>query len=168
MYQTNDWNGAGRTFEQAVKSIYRLKMKVLPEATHNQEENMSGDQKTIKNVAMGRLLRNIALILIAVIVFSCFPNLVSGECSHGHDHDHDHHHHHHHHDHEHVVEPASFKWSREANEVHSHHEHEHAHHEHLHQHQHGHEHQHEHQHHKKESVKKPAAAAGKRQTTIFN
>lgn len=83
------------------------------------------NQKPLKDVVSKRLLRNAAIALIVVIVFFCFPNLVTGDC--GHDHGDGHHHHHHHHEHDHIEEPASFKWSRAANEKVSH-EHEHEHH----------------------------------------
>lgn len=78
-----------------------------------------GHKQQLPGLVNKRLMRNVALALVAVIVFFCFPNLVSGDC--GHDHGVGHGHHHHHHDHEHISEPASFKWSREANEEHSHH-----------------------------------------------
>lgn len=83
------------------------------------------NQKPLKDVVSKRLLRNAAIALIVLIVFFCFPNLVTGDC--GHDHGDGHHHHHHHHQHEHIEEPASFKWSRAANEEVPH-EHEHEHH----------------------------------------
>lgn len=88
--------------------------------------------------------RNCAIGLALFIVFMSLPSLCAG---HGHDHDHDHHHHH--------AEPASFKWSREANELYEeelhHHDHGHDHvhhheHDHIHSHEHVHEHAHEHVH----------------------
>lgn len=85
------------------------------------------------NQSIHLFLRNLAIGLTVLIVFLSLPNYCSGDCGHA-NHDHEHHHHH-------VDEPASFKWSRQANEVHdagdhhhhpddSHHHHEHKHHHH--------------------------------------
>lgn len=87
-------------------------------------------QKSLQSVVTSRLVRNVAIALILLIVFFCFPNFVSGDCGHDHSHDNGHHH-------EHIEEPANFKWTREANEGHSH-----SHHEPEHEHEHHHEHKH--------------------------
>lgn len=71
--------------------------------------------------------RTIAIGAIVVIVFLSLPHLCSADCGHSHDH-HDHEHHHHH------QEPASFKWSKQANEAHEVNSHHHT--EHLHGHDH--------------------------------
>lgn len=98
------------------------------------------DKTTLKNVSdreTSRFLRNVAIGLAVVIVFLSLPNLCSSDC--GHDHGH---HDHEHHDHEHIDEPASFKWTRQANEA------ERLHHEQTEDHKHGHgHHHHEHAHH---------------------
>lgn len=91
------------------------------------------NQKPLKDVVISRLLRNISIALIVAIVFFCLPKAASADCGHDHGHDHGNGHHH-----EHIEEPASFKWSREANQEHSHDEHTHKH---------GQHHQHEHTHH---------------------
>lgn len=75
--------------------------------------------------------RKLAIGAIIFIVLLSLPKYCSGDCGHSHD---DPHHHHHH-----VDEPASFKWSKQANEA----EHLHDHHHHDHDHQ-GHEHHHHH------------------------
>lgn len=86
-------------------------------------ENVS--QKPISvNQSTHQLWRNIAIGIIVVIVFLSLPNYCSGDCGHDHHgHGHDHHHH----------EPASFKWSQQANE-HHHEESENADHHHHHHH----------------------------------
>lgn len=62
-------------------------------------------QKPISiNKSTHQLWRNVAIGIIVVIVFLSLPNYCSGDC------EHDHHHH--------VNEPASFKWSQQANEHH--------------------------------------------------
>lgn len=97
---------------------------------------MSVSEKKSKNVfeyETNQLLRSIAIGLIVLVLFLSFPSYCTGECSHGH-HDHDDHHH------QHPEEPASFKWSREANvdheQVHSHQEPPHSHDDHHHHHKH--------------------------------
>uniref|UniRef100_A0A182QGW2 Zinc transporter n=1 Tax=Anopheles farauti TaxID=69004 RepID=A0A182QGW2_9DIPT len=93
---------------------------------------------------------HIALGLFLVIMFLSFPTLCG---AHGHDHlhDHDHDHHHHH-------ESPSFKYSKQANEMHEaepmedphhHHHHHHGgdHDHHHHHHHHGGDHSHDHHHH---------------------
>lgn len=94
---------------------------------------MGTKEKTAKNVAdheTSNLLRSLAIGVIILIVFLSLPNFCTG-----HSHDHDDHHHHHEHDNE----PASFKWSRQANEgfeervQHEPHSHGHDHHHHAHE-----------------------------------
>lgn len=92
------------------------------------------NQKPLKDVVISRILRNIAIAAIIAIIFFCFPAYVSGDCGHEHGDPGPHHH-------DHIEEPASFKWTRQANEEHLHHEHEHTD-----DHGHGHEH-HQHEHH---------------------
>lgn len=86
--------------------------------------------------------RNLALAIIVFLVFFTLPNLCGAHGSHQHDH------HGHSHD-----EPASFKYSRQANEEilkkeeHHHHGHHHHHHDddgHGHAHGHGNDHGHGH------------------------
>lgn len=62
------------------------------------------------NQSTQQLWRTVAIGFIVLIVFLSLPNYCSGDC--GHDHHGHHHHGHHHH------EPASFKWSQQANEHH--------------------------------------------------
>lgn len=92
--------------------------------------NEKVSQKPISvNQSTQQFWRNIAIGIILVIVFLSLPNYCSGDCGHdhhGHGCDHDHHHH--------VNEPASFKWSQQANEHHHEesgntgHQHDHDHH----------------------------------------
>lgn len=91
---------------------------------------------TVPEYEKNKILRRAAIGLAFLIVFLSLPSLCFG---HGPGHDHDHHHH---------EEPASFKWSRQANEVYEEevHHHHHHHHSHEHAHDHGHEHAHEHAH----------------------
>lgn len=81
--------------------------------------------KSIDNNASGkRFLRNLAIGITLIIVFLSFPGLCGA--------------------HEHTHENPSFKYSREANEMHSHDHHD------AHDHHHGHahdHHDHEEQHH---------------------
>lgn len=73
-------------------------------------------QKPISvNQSTQQLWRTVAIGIIVAIVFLSLPNYCSGDCGHDHHgHEHDHHHH--------VNEPASFKWSQQANEHHHHEE----------------------------------------------
>lgn len=111
--------------------------------------------KTVSDHESNQLLRSIAIGAIIFIVFLSLPKLCSADCGHSHEHhhhDHDHGHHHddHDHGHHHHEEPASFKWSRQANEAYED--------EHNHQGHHG----HQHHHHKYEDpihTKKPTKAA---------
>lgn len=70
--------------------------------------------------------RTIAIGAFVLIAFLSLPQLCSADCGHSHGHHHhDHDHHHHHHE-----EPASFKWTKQANEAYeddSHHHHHHHH-----------------------------------------
>lgn len=95
--------------------------------------------------------RNLAVVIIVVLVFFTLPSLCGAHGDHDHSHD----------------EPASFKYSRQANEKILREEHHHNHHDHYHEsshhghHDHGHEH-HEHSHghhhhHYEESVNKKSA-----------
>lgn len=78
--------------------------------------------------------RNLAVVIIVFVVFFTLPSLCGA-----HEHDHDHDHHGHSHD-----QPASFKYSKQANEQllreehHDHHGHDHVHGHHDHGHDHGH------------------------------
>lgn len=99
---------------------------------------MTGQNKS-KNVSdheSNQLWRSIAIGAIIFIVFLSLPKLCSADCGHSHEHHHHDHDHGHHHD-----EPASFKWSRQANEAsekehnthgHHHNHHHHGEHEHIH------------------------------------
>lgn len=99
--------------------------------------------KRISDHESNHLLRSLAIGAIILIVFLSLPHFCSAECGHSHDH-HDHHHHHDHdhdHDHGHHDEPASFKWTKKANEIYEeeqHHHHDSHHHSHSHG-SHGHE-----------------------------
>ncbi|XP_055295595.1 protein catecholamines up [Sitodiplosis mosellana] len=92
---------------------------------------MSGKNKiNVSDHESNQFWRTIAIGACVVIVFLSLPHLVSADCGHSHHgHSHDHHDHHHH------EEPASFKWSQQANEAyedHSHHQHHHEEHSHSH------------------------------------
>lgn len=105
-----------------------------------------GEKTKLKNVSdheTNQFWRMVAIGAIILIVFLSLPPLCSAHSHdspdhhhhHDHDHDHDHGHHHHH------EEPASFKWSKQANVVyeeeegvHSHNDHHHDHHDHHHHH----------------------------------
>lgn len=90
---------------------------------------MSGKEK-LKKVSdheSNQFWRTIAIGAIVVIVFLSLPHLCSADCGHSHDHHHD--------------EPASFKWTKQANEGYEDHHH---HHEHSHGHGYGHDHGHGH------------------------
>lgn len=115
----------------------------------------------LKRPSSSKWLRNVALAAIVLLVFLQLPSLCTG-CD-----GHVHHHHHHHHDHDHHDHhdemPASFKYSREANEQplppvrrgHGHDDH------HLgHDHHNEHDHQH-HQHHSSGSKSAPKPELGK-------
>lgn len=101
------------------------------------------------------LLRNLAIGVAILIVFFSLPSFCTGDCGHAHDHMHaddPHHVHHHHHD-DLIEEPASFKWSKAANEgldsAEDHsasHEHGHHHHPHAQDHTHHHHHSDENKH----------------------
>lgn len=79
-----------------------------------------------------KFFRNLAVAVIVLVVFFTLPSLCGAHGNHhGHSHD----------------EPASFKYSKQANEEilnaehhHDHDHHEHGHHDHDHHHGHGHEH----------------------------
>lgn len=101
------------------------------------------EQHVIADTKFSTILRNIALGVIVLLVFMSLPGLCRSHQGH------------HHHD----DEPASFKWSRQANEdfdtdavapapgVKCNHGHDHDHHDHHgHDHQHGHDHHHAHEH----------------------
>lgn len=111
---------------------------------------MVGNNK-IKNVSdhnSTQFWRSVAIGAIILIMFLSLPHLCAADCSHSHHpHDHDHHHH---------KEPASFKWSKEANDVHEDHQHnnhDHQHHHHGEDHLHGDEH-HPHTHHERQHTRK--------------
>lgn len=106
----------------------------------------------VNDYQKSNILRNLAIGIVILIVFLSLPGFCVGDCGHSHNnHVNDPHHHHHHDDY--VEEPASYKWSKQANEgVNSaedssaSHEHDHHHHhedEHIHHHDHSHEHKHE-------------------------
>lgn len=94
---------------------------------------MSGKNisKNVSYYESNQFWRTIAIGAFVVIAFLSLPQLCSADCGHSHDH-HDHHHHH--------EEPASFKWSKQANEAiegdSDHHQHHHHHGEELHDHGH--------------------------------
>lgn len=82
------------------------------------------DHQTVDN-----FFRNVALGMVVLIVFLSLPNLCTGHDHHGHSHD----------------QPASFKYSREANEHFLKEQEQHHHHdEHLHHHEDSHDHHHDH------------------------
>lgn len=104
-----------------------------------------GDKQKIKNLSdheSNAFWRSIAIGAIILIVFLSLPHLCSA-CD-----GHDHHHHGHDHHHHHHEEPASFKWSKQANEAYEDHQHHHHHH-------HG-EHDHSQNHVHTEKASKPA------------
>lgn len=126
-----------------------------------------GEKTKLKNVSdheTNQFWRMVAIGAIILILFLSLPPLCSADCGHSHDSP-DHHHHHHDHDHDHGhhhhhEEPASFKWSKQANEVyeeeevHSHHDHHHDHHDH-------HDHDHHHDEHAHSHEQKPKNVPGK-------
>lgn len=120
------------------------------------------NKKKINNVAdyeKNIVLRNLAIGIAILIVFLSLPGFCTGDCGHSHDNHQAHDPHHHHHHDGYVEEPASYKWSRAANEAldssesnsasheHQHNDHGHDHHDahdHIHHHHHPQEHTHEH------------------------
>ncbi|KAJ6648364.1 Protein catecholamines up [Pseudolycoriella hygida] len=87
----------------------------------------------VKDVETKTFFRNLAIVIIVFVVFFTLPSLCGAHGSQHHGHSHD--------------EPASFKYSRQANEEHHHSHHDHDDHGHVHSHGHGgHDHVHSHGH----------------------
>lgn len=125
-----------------------------------------GEKTKLKNVSdheTNQFWRMVAIGAIILIVFLSLPPLCSAHSHdspdhhhhHDHDHDHDHGHHHHH------EEPASFKWSKQANVVYEEEEGVHSHHDHHHDHNDHHDHDHHHDEHAHSHEQKPKNVPGK-------
>lgn len=127
----------------------------------NSKLNRVSDHET------NQMLRCVCIGIITLILFLSLPQMCSSCNGHGH---HGHDHHHHDHDDHHHNEPASFKWSRAANEQpdsHHHHVDDHNHH-HGHHDHHDDHHHHQHEEHSHGQAKKDQKTAESKSIVAYS